>query len=429
MNNNLQFNSKDKKKKKLILATDGFPLCQSSEIAFIVPELRELIKWYEVTIISCYVNDGQVIPEFSREFGDAVKVYHYQPPKGRYFSQVLKLLCYAFDPIFIKEIFKALKSGGNIIAKTFWIFLNYYWACDYFKWIQKNNILERDEKVVYYAYWNQYYLFAMTRKRDYFYNLKIISRIHGYDLFQDRSLMKWQPFKNYMDKMTDRTIFISEQGKEYYESQYQASEQGDKHVVCRIGVMPQEVRIKERRGDFWLVSCSAFVPEKRIELIVEALGLIEDRKITWVHFGDGCGRDKISNLVEDILKPLKDIHVVFKGFFPNEEILRFYKENNPSCFITTSLTEGSPVSMQEAIACGIPVIGTDVGGIYEMIDGNGCLLPEDPTAKEVAEAICRIHDAADEAYLRMRERSLEIWDANFNRQKNNATFIRMLGEL
>lgn len=427
--NNLKNIKKEVKKEKLILATDGFPLCQSSEIAFIVPELRELVKRFDVTIISCYINEGQVISEFCREFEGVVRVYHYQPPKGQYLSQFLKLLYYVFDPIFSKEIFKALKSGGNVIAKTFWVFLNYYWACDYFKWIKKNNILRCDEKAIYYAYWNQYYLFAMTRQRDYFYNMKIVSRIHGYDLFQERSPMKWQPFKNYMDKMTDKTVFISEQGKEYYERQYQAGEQSDKHVVCRLGVTPRNVRIDERRRDFLLVSCSAFVPIKKVDLIVESISSIQDREITWVHFGEGSEKERINHLVEKRLKPLKNIKVDFKGFFPNDEILRFYEENNPSCFITTSLTEGSPVSMQEAVACGIPVIGTNVGGIYEMIDGNGYLLSAEPTVEEVAEAIRKIFDATDEEYLQMRERSLAIWEAKFNREKNNESFIRMLGEL
>ena len=60
-------------------------------------------------------------------------------------------------------------------------------------------------------------------------------------------------------------------------------------------------------------------------------------------------------------------------------------------FITTSSTEGLPVSIQEAMAAGIPIIGTNVGGIPEMIDGNGVLLSANPSNKEVAEAILRIY--------------------------------------
>lgn len=429
MKDNSKFISKDRKHKKLILVTDGFPVRQISDAPFIIPELRELIKVYDVSIISCCIDAGNVTSEFCKEFGEEVKVYHYQPPKGRHLAQIWDLLCYIFDPVFRKEILRALKSGGNVGEKSLWIFLNYYWACDYFRWFRKLDIVDCDDQIIYYTFWNLYYLFAMTKYRKYYCNMKIISRIHNYDLFQDESPMKWQPFKNYMDKMTDRTVFVSTQGKNYYEEQYQAYDQADKHVVCRLGVEPQNIQIGERRNNFLLISCSRLVPTKRVELIIQALSLVVDRKITWVHLGQGNEKEKLEELIEKLLKQSKNIKVDFKGNFPNEEILLFYKKENPSCFITTSLSEGSPVSMQEAIACGIPVIGTDVGGIYEMIDGNGILLSSNPTAEEVAEAICEVYDTTDEKYLKMRRRSLEIWEDKFNRQKNNEQFIHVLEKL
>lgn len=429
MENGLDFKRKDAQRKKLILVTEDFPLRQAAEESFIIPELQEIVKFYDVSIVSCCVEAEGAIPEFKKEFENMVKLYHYQPPKGQYFKQFIKLLGYLFQPVFLKELTRVLTSGGNFIAKAFWVFLNYYWADDFAKWMEKIKIVEHEEKVIYYTFWNQYYLLAMVMRRKYFPNMKIISRIHGCDLFQDRSPMKWQPFKNYMDKKTDRTIFIAEQGKTYYENQYQAHAQADRHIICRLGVAPQNVDIKKRRKEFLLVSCAAFVPIKRIDLIVKALGLIQDREITWIHFGKGYEREKNEKLVEKLLTPLKNIHIEFKGFCSNKDVLAFYKKCQPSCFITVSQTEGSPVSMQEAVACGIPVIGTDVGGIYEMVDGNGILLSPDPSAKEVANAIRKIYDTADEEYFKMRERSLEIWESKFNRQKNNEAFIRMLGEL
>lgn len=429
--NKWQYDSKkeDAQRKKLILVTDGFPLCQTPEESFIMPELQELVKFCDVSIVSCCVEAESVIPKFRKEFENVVKVYHYQPPKGQYFVQLVKLLGYLFQPVFMEETIRALKSGGDFIAKAFWVFLNYYWAKDFAKWIKKIEIIEHEENVIYYTFWNQYYLLAMAMQRNCYPNMKIVSRIHGCDLFQDRSPMKWQPFKNYMDKKTDRTIFIAEQGKTYYENQYQAHAQANKHLICRLGVAPQNVDIKQRRKEFLLVSCSSFVSLKRIDLIVRALSLIQDREITWIHFGKGYEKEKNEKLVEKLLAPLKNIHIEFKGFCPNDDVLAFYEKYQPSCFITVSQTEGSPVSMQEAIACGIPVIGTDVGGIYEMIDGNGVLLSSDPTVEEVASAIRKIYDATDEEYFKMRESSLKIWGSKFNRQKNNESFIRMLVEL
>jgi glycosyltransferase involved in cell wall biosynthesis len=52
-------------------------------------------------------------------------------------------------------------------------------------------------------------------------------------------------------------------------------------------------------------------------------------------------------------------------------------------FILPSFAEGVPVSLMEAMACGVPVIATHVGGIAELIghDETGLLVPaSDPVA-------------------------------------------------
>jgi glycosyltransferase involved in cell wall biosynthesis len=60
-------------------------------------------------------------------------------------------------------------------------------------------------------------------------------------------------------------------------------------------------------------------------------------------------------------------------------------------FITTSVSDGTPVSILEAMASGLPCIATRVGGIPEWVeDGSTGILirPRDPDA--VAEAILKL---------------------------------------
>ncbi|MEW6268578.1 MAG: glycosyltransferase family 4 protein [Thermodesulfobacteriota bacterium] len=84
--------------------------------------------------------------------------------------------------------------------------------------------------------------------------------------------------------------------------------------------------------------------------------------------------------------------VLFRSRVPLEELPRVYQSADLA--VVPSNYDNSPYTCVEPMACGIPVVGTAVGGIPEYVaDGEtGCLVPpRDPTA--LAEAILRL--AAD----------------------------------
>ena len=55
------------------------------------------------------------------------------------------------------------------------------------------------------------------------------------------------------------------------------------------------------------------------------------------------------------------------GSLSAAEVLRVYEDAPFDVFINTSQKEGVPVSIMEAMRCGIPVIAPAVGGIPELI--------------------------------------------------------------
>jgi glycosyltransferase involved in cell wall biosynthesis len=92
------------------------------------------------------------------------------------------------------------------------------------------------------------------------------------------------------------------------------------------------------------------------------------------------------------------------------EVIRFRKRTsysevpddyrNAHIFITTSLSDGTPVSILEAMASGLPCIATNVGGIPEWVENNKTgLLIQPKKPHEVAEAILTL---AAEPALRSR---------------------------
>ncbi len=82
--------------------------------------------------------------------------------------------------------------------------------------------------------------------------------------------------------------------------------------------------------------------------------------------------------------------VTFYGKVPNSELPEFYMASDIFLF-TTLCEEGYPLSLSEAINCGLFPIGSDLGGVAETMNGNGILIKyphfESDWLKGVSQAI------------------------------------------
>ena len=162
---------------------------------------------------------------------------------------------------------------------------------------------------------------------------------------------------------------------------------------------------------------------------MDALSKITEFDVEWIHFGDGFLRKDIEKMAKQKLQPKSNISYSFLGQTDNERIMRFYEYNYVDCFITTSQTEGCPVTIQEAMSYGIPVIGTDVGEIPYMIEGNGILLDKNPEIVEVTQAIKKLYFLSDEEREFMHCESRRLWEMIFNGAINYSDFLQKLLEL
>jgi len=118
------------------------------------------------------------------------------------------------------------------------------------------------------------------------------------------------------------------------------------------------------------------------------------------------------------------------GFVENSEILKYYKTNPIDMHILTSELEGGvPLVLQEAQAHGIPIIGTKVGGIPEIVnDQVGVLLSENPSEEEIADAIHLIISDKNR-FMKFRKNSVKNWEEYFNEAKNCMQFANELSDL
>jgi glycosyltransferase involved in cell wall biosynthesis len=108
--------------------------------------------------------------------------------------------------------------------------------------------------------------------------------------------------------------------------------------------------------------------EKNLDVLIRAVRRLEGVELCIV--GEGSLRADLQELATS-----SEARVRFLGVIPNHELPDFYR----SCevFVLSSSYEGHPKVILEAMACGCPVVGTNVDGIRDVIrDGDtGLLVP------------------------------------------------------
>ena len=105
-------------------------------------------------------------------------------------------------------------------------------------------------------------------------------------------------------------------------------------------------------GTFIFISVGGFRPEKNYDLLIDAFYKVKDLNCKLLLIGKGQDEIKLKKKVREMDLEQR-IH--FPGFDNNP-----YKYlSKSSCFVLSSDFEGFPNSIQEALACKLPVISTD----------------------------------------------------------------------
>jgi len=142
-----------------------------------------------------------------------------------------------------------------------------------------------------------------------------------------------------------------------------------------------EVKDKDKKR---LLTVALLDPKKGIPYLLEALAQLRKKRDDFVLdiVGDGPNRAEYEKLTHRL--GLQDI-VRFHGLKTKQEVAEFMRKAD--VFVLPSEWENLPCVIIEAMASGLPIVATNVGGIPEMVDDEVGILVPSKDAVRLVEAL------------------------------------------
>lgn len=174
------------------------------------------------------------------------------------------------------------------------------------------------------------------------------------------------------------------------------------------------------KNDIVIGTIKTLEPQYGVEYLIKAFKILNDRypflSLKFLIVGDGSLQEKLKKLCKDL--GISD-RTIFAGRVPYSEIPRYH--NILTIFVALSNSESFGVSVVEAMACGKPVVVSDIGGLPEVVENGvtGFVVPPN-NPQEAANAIEKLildENLRKEMGQNARKRVEKFynWNDNLNR--------------
>jgi glycosyltransferase involved in cell wall biosynthesis len=202
---------------------------------------------------------------------------------------------------------------------------------------------------------------------------------------------------NYFKKNASLIIAISENTKSDIVKYLHIPEDKIRTIYCGVGdefrriedVQYLKSRLKGIGIDYpYILYLGTLEPRKNLERLIEAfIQLKKGKRINEKLVVSGLKGWGYQSIFDRVASSSIEKEVIFAGFVPNEFLPFLY--NGASAFVYPSLYEGFGLPVLEAMACGVPVVTSNVSSLPE-VAGDAAVLINPYSVDELADGIWRI---------------------------------------
>lgn len=213
-------------------------------------------------------------------------------------------------------------------------------------------------------------------------DIKVVYTAHGFHFFKNAPIKNWLvyfPIEYWLSRYTDVLITINEEDYLRAQKHFKSNNNSIKYlpgvgldideisqIVVNKPKKRKELRVQE--SDLILLSVGELNKNKNHSTIIKAIAKLENPSICYLICGQGPLEDDLIQLIKD--KKLEN-QVKLLGY--REDILEIYKISD--VFIFPSFREGLSVALMEAMACGLPIISSNIRGNRDLVkSGEGGFL-------------------------------------------------------
>lgn len=162
----------------------------------------------------------------------------------------------------------------------------------------------------------------------------------------------------------------------------------DQITFVKNAVKTIQIERKKISDELNVLFVGRLIPLKRPEIFVRLAKKLEEnlphRKLNFLIVGDGELRSELETQAKNL--NLRRNRILFLG--QREDVGEIYRRGD--LLVLTSLYEGTPNAVLEAMSYGLPVIAADVGGVAEIVNARRGILVDCADEEKLFQAVAAV---------------------------------------